>query len=162
MRAGIGLDAHALVEGKKLVLGGVEIDWPKGLAGHSDGDALLHAICDALLGAAALGDLGQYFPSDDQEFKDIDSRILLRRVRKELESKGCRIVNIDAVIVAQRPRLSGYAKAMVVNIAEDTGLLESAVSVKATSTDFLGFAGREEGIAAQAIVMIDVQDPAAF
>ncbi|MYB33751.1 MAG: 2-C-methyl-D-erythritol 2,4-cyclodiphosphate synthase [Gammaproteobacteria bacterium] len=156
MRVGIGLDAHALVEGKKLILGGVEIDWHKGLEGHSDGDALLHAICDALLGAAALGDLGQYFPSDDQAFKDIDSRILLRRVKKMLDEKGYRIVNIDAVIVAQKPRMSGYIKAMIANIAEDTGLPASAVSVKSTSTDHLGFAGREEGIATQAIAMIEM------
>ena len=156
MRAGIGLDAHALVAGKKLVLGGIEIDWHKGLEGHSDGDVLLHAICDALLGAAALGDLGQYFPSDDQAFKDIDSRILLRRVKQILDEKGCRIVNIDAVIVAQKPRMSGYVKAMIANIAEDTGLPISAVSVKSTSTDHLGFAGREEGIATQAIAMIEM------
>ncbi len=156
MRVGIGLDAHALVEGRKLILGGVEIGWHKGLEGHSDGDALLHAICDALLGAAALGDLGQYFPSDDQAFANIDSRILLRRVREVLDEKGCRIVNIDAVIVAQKPRMSEHIRAMVANIAEDTGLPESAVSVKSTSTDHLGFAGREEGIATQAIAMIEM------
>ncbi len=156
MRVGIGLDAHALVKGQKLVLGGVEIDWHKGLEGHSDGDALLHAICDALLGAAALGDLGQYFPSDDEAFKGIDSRILLRRVKKILDEKSCRVVNIDAVIVAQKPRMSRYVKAMIANIAEDTGLPVSAVSVKSTSTDHLGFVGREEGIAAQAIVMIEM------
>ncbi len=157
MRVGIGLDAHALVTGKKLILGGVEIDWHKGLEGHSDGDALLHAICDALLGAAALGDLGQYFPSSDLEFKDIDSRILLRRVVEILNEDGKRIVNIDAVIVAQKPKMLGYIKDMVANIAEDTNLPISAVSVKSTSTDYLGFVGREEGIATQAIAMIEMQ-----
>ncbi|MCY4148755.1 MAG: 2-C-methyl-D-erythritol 2,4-cyclodiphosphate synthase [Gammaproteobacteria bacterium] len=154
MRVGIGLDAHALVKGKKLILGGVEVDWHKGLEGHSDGDALLHAICDALLGAAALGDLGRYFPSDDRAFKNIDSRILLRKVKEILDEKGCRIVNIDAVIIAQKPRMTPYIEAMTANIAEDTGLPVSAVSVKSTSTDRLGFAGREEGIATQAIAMI--------
>ena len=156
MRVGIGLDAHALVKGKKLILGGVEVDWHKGLEGHSDGDALLHAICDALLGAAALGDLGRYFPSDDRAFKNIDSRILLRKVKEILDEKGCRIVNIDAVIVAQKPRMTPYIEAMTTNIAEDTGLPVSAVSVKSTSTDRLGFAGREEGIATQAIAMIEM------
>jgi len=156
MRVGIGLDAHALVKGKKLILGGVEVDWHKGLEGHSDGDALLHAICDALLGAAALGDLGRYFPSDDRAFKNIDSRILLRKVKEILDEKGCRIVNIDAVIIAQKPRMTPYIEAMTANIAEDTGLPVSAVSVKSTSTDRLGFAGREEGIATQAIAMIEM------
>lgn len=154
MRVGIGVDAHALVEGCKLILGGVEIDWHKGLEGHSDGDALLHAICDALLGAAAKGDIGRYFPSSDQSLENIDSRILLRRVMEMLDADGWKIVNIDAVIVAQRPRLAGYIPAMVAIIAEDTGLPESSVNVKATSTDSLGFAGREEGIAAQAVAMI--------
>ncbi|MXZ80147.1 MAG: 2-C-methyl-D-erythritol 2,4-cyclodiphosphate synthase [Gammaproteobacteria bacterium] len=154
MRVGIGVDAHALVEGCKLILGGVEIDWHKGLEGHSDGDALLHAICDALLGAAAKGDIGRYFPSSDQSLKNIDSRILLRRVKEMLDANGWKIVNIDAVIVAQRPRLSGYIPEMVAIIAEDAGLPESSVNVKATSTDSLGFTGREEGIAAQAVAMI--------
>lgn len=156
IRAGIGLDAHALVEGKALILGGVLIDWHKGLEGHSDGDALLHAICDALLGAAALGDLGRHFPSDKQAFAGIDSRILLRRVNRMLVDKGGKIINIDAVIIAQKPKLAGYASAMIANIAADTGLPESAISVKSTSTDYLGFVGREEGMATQAIAMIEL------
>jgi 2-C-methyl-D-erythritol 2,4-cyclodiphosphate synthase len=155
MRIGQGFDVHAFVEGRKLVVGGVEIPHEKGLEGHSDADVLLHAICDALLGAAALGDIGWHYPDTDPTFQGADSRTLLRDVGKKLGAQGFRIVNIDATIVAQAPRMAPHVARMIGNIAADLGLKPAAVSVKATTTEKLGFTGRGEGIAAQAVVLIE-------
>jgi 2-C-methyl-D-erythritol 2,4-cyclodiphosphate synthase len=155
MRIGQGFDVHAFVEGRKLVVGGVEIPHEKGLEGHSDADVLLHAICDALLGAAALGDIGWHYPDTDPTFQGADSRTLLRDVGKKLGAQGFRIVNIDATIIAQAPRMAPHVARMIGNIAADLGLNPAAVSVKATTTEKLGFTGRSEGIAAQAVVLIE-------
>ena len=155
MRVGQGYDVHALVAGRRLVIGGVEIPHAKGLAGHSDADVLLHAICDALLGAASLGDIGVHFPDSDPGYKDSSSRILLKEVGKKLSVQGYRIINIDCTIVAQAPRMSPHIAKMIGNIAADLGLEPAAVSVKATTTEKLGTIGREEGIAAQAIALIE-------
>lgn len=154
MRIGSGFDVHALVTGRKLVLGGVEIEWPKGLDGHSDADVLVHAICDALLGAAALGDIGRHFSPDDPDFKDIDSRILLRRVGALLLEHGWVVGNLDATLIAEKPKLSPYLPAMIANLCSDLDIKTVQVSVKATTTEGLGYAGREEGIAAQAVALI--------
>ena len=155
MRIGQGFDVHAFAEGRKLVIGGVEIPYEKGLAGHSDADVLLHAICDALLGAAALGDIGWHYPDTDPHYSDADSRSLLRETGKKLGAQGYRIVNIDATIIAQAPRMAPYVATMIGNIAADLGLKPAAISVKATTTEQLGFTGRGEGIAAQAIALIE-------
>ncbi len=155
MRVGQGYDVHALKAGRRLVIGGVEIPHAKGLAGHSDADVLLHAICDALLGAAALGDIGQHFPDSNPVYQDVDSRELLRTTAKKLAAAGFRIVNVDATIVAQAPRMAPHVPKMIGNIAADLGLKPAAVSVKATTTEKLGPIGREEGIAAQAIALIE-------
>jgi 2-C-methyl-D-erythritol 2,4-cyclodiphosphate synthase len=155
MRVGQGYDVHALVAGRRLVIGGVEIPHAKGLAGHSDADVLLHAICDALLGAASLGDIGVHFPDSEPGYKDSSSRILLKEVGKKLSAQGYRIVNIDCTIVAQAPRMAPHIAKMIGNIAADLGLEPAAVSVKATTTEKLGYIGREEGIAAQAIALIE-------
>jgi 2-C-methyl-D-erythritol 2,4-cyclodiphosphate synthase len=155
MRVGQGFDVHRLVAGRKLVVGGVEIPHDKGLLGHSDADVLLHAICDALLGAAALGDIGRHFPDTDPEYKDIDSRALLRHVAKLLADRGRRIVNIDATIVAEAPRMAPHIPKMVENIAADLAVPKNAVNVKATTTEKLGFIGRGEGIAAQAVCLVE-------
>ena len=155
MRIGQGWDAHRLVAGRALYLGGVEIDSPLGLAGHSDADVLLHALCDALLGAAALGDLGRHFPSSNPEFKDCPSRVLLRRTMQLVAEQGWQAVNADATILAERPPLAPYIETMRTNIAADLGLEIDCVSVKATTTDGLGSIGRGEGIAAQAVVLIE-------
>jgi len=154
LRIGTGYDVHRLVEGRKLILGGVEIPFEKGLLGHSDADVLLHAVCDALLGAAALGDIGQHFPDTASEYKDIDSLILLRQVRQLLQIKGFSIVNIDSTIVAQQPKLAGFIPAMAANIAATLGIGVEQVGIKATTTEGLGFEGRGEGISAQAVVLI--------
>ena len=154
MRIGQGFDAHAFKEGGRLVLGGVEIPHDKGLAAHSDGDVALHALCDALLGAAALGDIGHHFPDKDPQFKGIDSRILLRRVAGLLREAGFTVGNVDVTIVAQAPRLAPYIELMRAHIAEDLGLAAGAVSVKATTTEHMGFTGRGEGIAAFAIALV--------
>jgi 2-C-methyl-D-erythritol 2,4-cyclodiphosphate synthase len=154
MRVGQGFDVHRLVAGRRLVVGGVEIAHDKGLLGHSDADVLLHAICDALLGAAALGDIGRHFPDSDPRYKDADSRTLLREVAKRVREKGHAIANIDATIVAQAPRMAPHVPAMVANIAADCGMRPGDVNVKATTTEHLGFAGRGEGIAAQAICLL--------
>jgi 2-C-methyl-D-erythritol 2,4-cyclodiphosphate synthase len=151
---GIGYDVHRLEEGCSLILGGVEIDHPKGLAGHSDADVLLHAITDALLGALALGDIGSHFPDNDKAYKNIDSRILLRRSAKIIQEKEWKISNVDATIVAQQPKLAPYIKPMETNIAEDLSLQRSNVSVKATTSEELGFEGRREGISARAVVLV--------
>jgi 2-C-methyl-D-erythritol 2,4-cyclodiphosphate synthase len=155
MRVGQGFDVHRLVAGRRLVVGGVEIAHDKGLLGHSDADVLLHAICDALLGAAALGDIGKHFPDSDPRFQDIDSRELLRQVAGLLADRGRRVVNIDATIVAEAPRMAPHIPRMVANIAADVGIEPHYVNVKATTTEGLGFTGRGEGIAAQAICLVE-------
>lgn len=154
MRIGQGYDVHALVAGRKLILGGVTIPHAKGLDGHSDADALIHAVCDACLGAAALGDIGKHFPDTEDQYKNIDSRVLLRRVHQALDAAGWTVVNVDATIIAQAPRLAPHIPAMVSNIAADLGIAPATVNVKATTTERLGFIGHEEGIAAQAVVLL--------
>jgi 2-C-methyl-D-erythritol 2,4-cyclodiphosphate synthase len=154
MRIGQGFDVHQLVEGRKLIIGGVEIPHEKGLLGHSDADVLLHAICDALLGAAALGDIGRHFADSDAKFKNIDSRILLREVLHLVREQGFRVGNVDATIIAQAPKMAPHIAHMVANIAADLRVEKSAINVKATTTEMLGFTGRGEGIAAQAVVML--------
>ena len=154
MRIGSGFDVHQLVEGRKLIVGGVEIPHEKGLLGHSDADVLLHAICDALLGAAALGDIGRHFSDSDARFKDIDSRLLLRETARLVANAGFRISNVDATIIAQAPRMAPHIGKMVENIAADLGIAMNAVNVKATTTEKLGYAGRGEGIAAEAVALL--------
>jgi 2-C-methyl-D-erythritol 2,4-cyclodiphosphate synthase len=154
MRIGQGFDAHALKAGRKLVIGGVTIPHDTGLEGHSDADVLLHAICDALLGAAALGDIGRHFPDSDPQYRGIDSRRLLRATAALLEKNGWRLVNLDATIIAQEPRMAPHIPAMVANIAADLGVPPRDVSVKAKTTERLGFTGRGEGIAAEAVALI--------
>jgi len=153
-RIGQGFDVHALVPGRRLVIGGVEIAHEKGLLGHSDADVLLHAICDALLGAAALGDIGRHFPDTDPRYKGIDSRELLRHVARLMKERGFTASNVDATIVAQAPRMAPHIPRMVEDIAADLGIDAGCVNVKATTTEALGFTGRGEGIAAQAICLI--------
>jgi 2-C-methyl-D-erythritol 2,4-cyclodiphosphate synthase len=155
MRIGQGFDVHALVAGRKLIVGGVHIPFAKGLLGHSDADVLLHAICDALLGAAGLGDIGRHFPDTEARYEDIDSRELLRDVARKLHSLQLTVVNVDATIIAQAPRMAPHIPRMVVNISEDLGIVPGAINVKATTTEELGFIGREEGIAAQAVALIE-------
>jgi 2-C-methyl-D-erythritol 2,4-cyclodiphosphate synthase len=154
MRIGQGFDVHQLVAGRALIIGGVTIPYAKGLLGHSDADVLLHAICDALLGAAALGDIGQHFADTDAQFKDIDSRILLREVMQKLTTLGFRVGNVDATVIAQAPKMMPHIPQMRANIAADLGVAISAVNVKATTTEQLGFTGRGEGIAAQAVALL--------
>jgi 2-C-methyl-D-erythritol 2,4-cyclodiphosphate synthase len=154
MRVGHGFDVHQLVEGRKLIMGGVEIPCERGLLGHSDADVLLHAICDALLGAAALGDIGRHFPDSDPRYKGIDSRHLLREVMRLLRNKGYGVVNLDATIIAQAPKMAPHIPQMVANIAADLEVAAGCVNVKATTTEKLGFTGRGEGIAAQAVCLI--------
>ena len=155
MRIGQGFDVHALVEGRKLIIGGVEIPYERGLAGHSDADVLLHAICDALIGAAGLGDIGRHFPDTDMDFENIDSRILLRKVGRLVNDAGYRIVNIEATIVAQRPKMMPHVGLMVERISSDLGVAEKDVNIKAKTTEHLGFTGRGEGIAAEAVALIE-------
>ena len=155
MRIGQGFDVHPLVDGRKLVLGGVEIPFEKGLEGHSDADVLLHAICDALLGAAGLGDIGQHYPDTAVEFAGIDSRKLLRDVGKKVRALNLRVVNIDATVIAQAPKLMPYMTRMIGNIAADLEITPAHVNLKATTTEHLGFVGRAEGIAAQAIALLE-------
>jgi 2-C-methyl-D-erythritol 2,4-cyclodiphosphate synthase len=154
IRIGTGYDVHRLVEGRKLVIGGVDIPHEKGLLGHSDADVLLHAVCDALLGAAGLGDIGKHFPDTADQYKGISSILLLTEVRGLLGRKGYRVNNIDATIVAERPKMAGHIPAMVENIASAIAVERSAVNVKATTTEGLGFAGKGEGIAAYAACTI--------
>ena len=155
MRIGQGFDAHALVAGRKLVIGGVEIPHEKGLAGHSDADVLIHALCDALLGAAALGDIGAHFPDSDARYRGIDSRRLLREVGALLAREGYQVVNVDATIIAQSPRMAPHIASMRANLASDLGIAIEAMSVKAKTTEKLGFVGRGEGIAAEAVVLLE-------
>ena len=154
IRVGHGFDVHALVEGRKLIVGGVDIPHERGLAGHSDADVLLHAICDALLGAAGLGDIGRHFPDTDAAFAGIDSRILLRRVAEQLHARGWRAGNVDATIIAQAPKMAPHIARMTAHIADDLGVAIEHVNVKATTTEKLGFTGRGEGIAAEAVCLI--------
>ena len=155
MRIGQGFDVHALVEGRPLVIGGVTIPWERGLAGHSDADVLLHAICDALIGAAALGDIGRHFPDTDPRYKGIDSRRLLRAVSALLREHGFAVVNLDTTIIAQAPKMAPHIPAMCAHIAANLGLEVSAVNVKAKTAERLGSIGRGEGIAADAVVLIE-------
>jgi 2-C-methyl-D-erythritol 2,4-cyclodiphosphate synthase len=155
MRIGQGLDVHAFAAGRKLRIGGVEIPHHKGLAGHSDADVLLHAICDALLGAAGLGDIGQHYPDTNPAFSEIDSRKLLRDVAQKLAALKLKVVNLDATIVAEAPRMAPHVKRMIGNIAADLGIAPAAINVKATTTERLGFIGRGEGIAAMAVALVD-------
>lgn len=154
MRIGQGFDVHRLVEGRKCIIGGVEIAHDKGLDGHSDADVLLHAICDALLGAAALGDIGKHFPPTDVRYKGVDSRTLLCDVVDLLADKNYQVNNIDATVICEAPRLSTYTDKMRANIAEDCGIAADQVNVKATTTEKLGFTGRGEGIAAEAVCLL--------
>lgn len=154
MRIGNGYDVHKLVEGRKLIIGGVEIPYEFGLLGHSDADVLLHAISDALLGAAALGDIGKHFPDNSAEFKDVDSRILLRKVVALLKNKGYKIGNIDATIIAQKPKMAPFIEKMRQNIATDCELIIDQVNVKATTEEGLGFTGEGKGISASAVCLI--------
>ena len=157
MRVGIGYDVHQLIAGRKLWLGGVEVPHSKGLLGHSDADVLIHAICDALLGAAALGEIGKHFPDKDPQYKDIDSKILLRKCGELLEKKGYYIINIDSIVVAQQPKVGPFIPQMRQVMADILNIDIDQISVKATTTERLGFEGREEGISSQAIVLIDNQ-----
>jgi len=154
LRIGTGYDVHRLAEGRRLILGGVDIPFTKGLLGHSDADVLVHAICDAFLGAAALGDIGKHFPDNSRKYKNIDSLILLQQVGQLLKDGGFTIINIDSTIVAEKPKLASYIPAMITNITRTLGVEPEQVSVKATTTEGLGFEGREEGISAQAVVLI--------
>jgi 2-C-methyl-D-erythritol 2,4-cyclodiphosphate synthase len=155
MRIGQGFDVHVLLEGRKLIVGGVTIPFEKGLAGHSDADVLIHAVCDALLGAAALGDIGKHFPDTDPVYKDADSRALLREVGKKIARAGFAIANVDATIIAQAPKMAPHIAAMVANLASDLGLKPGQVNVKAKTAERLGAIGRGEGIAAEAIALLE-------
>lgn len=154
IRVGQGYDVHRLVEGRKLILGGVDIPYELGLLGHSDADALLHAITDALLGAAALGDIGRHFPDTDPRYQGADSRVLLRGAVALLKEKGWRPVNVDATIIAQQPKLAPHAAAMVANVAVDLGISPDSVNIKGKTNEMLGYLGRREAIEAQAVVLI--------
>jgi 2-C-methyl-D-erythritol 2,4-cyclodiphosphate synthase len=153
-RIGQGFDAHALVSGRPLILGGVVVPFDRGLLGHSDADALLHAVCDALLGAAALGDIGRHFPDSDPAYAGADSRVLLRAVAAKIRAAGFEIGNVDATIIAQAPRMAPHIPAMVACISADLGVEPDRVNVKAKTTERLGFTGRGEGIATEAIALL--------
>ncbi|MGN2391624.1 2-C-methyl-D-erythritol 2,4-cyclodiphosphate synthase [Pelomicrobium sp. G1] len=154
MRIGHGFDVHPLVAGRPLIVGGVTIPFERGLDGHSDADVLLHAVADALLGAAGLGDIGRLYPDSDPAYRGADSRVLLRDVARRLAAAGFRVVNVDATVIAQAPRMAPYTAQMVANIAHDLGIPADWVNVKAKTTEGLGFTGRGEGIAAEAVVLI--------
>ena len=158
IHVGIGYDVHPLVAGRKLILGGVEIPHTKGLDGHSDADALMHAICDAVLGTIGAGDIGQFFPNTDPRWKGAPSRIFLEEAAKQVKSRGGRIVNIDATIIAQAPKVLPHASAMKANIATALGIAATKVGIKATTNEHLGFVGREEGIAAMAVASVDLPE----
>ena len=155
MRIGHGYDVHKLVEGRKLIMGGVEIPYEKGLLGHSDADVLLHAISDALLGAAALGDIGKLFPDTDPQFKGADSRVLMAEVYRNIKAKGYKVVNVDATIIAQRPKMRNYIDTMRKNIAETLECDIDCINVKATTEEGMGFTGEGMGISAHAVCLID-------
>jgi len=152
---GQGFDAHALVAGRKLIIGGVEIPFERGLAGHSDADVLLHAITDAVLGAAGLGDIGRHFPDTDQRYRNADSRALLRAAARKLREAGWVVVNVDATIIAQAPKMAPHFALMQKNIAADLGIVPGHVNVKAKTTEGLGFTGRGEGMAAEAVALLN-------
>ena len=154
-RIGQGFDVHALVPGRKLIVGGVEIPFDRGLLGHSDGDVLLHAICDALLGAAGLGDIGRHFPDTDEKLRGADSRALLSATAARLREQGFRIVNVDATIIAQAPRMAPHIESMAVCVAQTLGIAGEQINIKAKTSERLGFTGRGEGIAAQAVALIE-------
>lgn len=154
IRIGHGYDVHKFSENRKCIIGGVDIPFELGLLGHSDADVLLHAVCDALLGAAALGDIGKHFPDNDNAFKDIDSRVLLRKTVALLKEKGYKIGNIDATVIAQKPKMARHIDKMRQNIADDCGVKLDCVNVKATTEEGLGFTGRLEGISAHAVCVI--------
>lgn len=154
MRVGQGFDVHAFAAGRPLILGGVRVDHPFGLAAHSDGDVLIHALCDALLGAAGLGDIGRHFPDTDHRYANADSRVLLRTVMRLIGDRGLGVANVDTTVVAQAPRLAPHIDVMRRNLASDLGVAEDRVNVKATTSEHLGFTGRKEGIAAFAVVLL--------
>ena len=158
MRIGHGYDVHRFCEGSALILGGISVPHSHGLEAHSDGDVLIHAICDALLGAAGLWDIGHHFPDTDDGFKNIDSRVLLRRVVKDLYANGWKIANVDSTVVAQAPTLAPFIPSMRENLAADCAISISAMNVKATTTETLGFTGRKEGIAAHAVALLVAVD----
>jgi len=162
MRIGQGFDVHPLVTGRALIIGGVTIAFEKGLDGHSDADVLLHALCDALLGAAALGDIGRHFPDTDSRYKGADSRVLVREVARLLRDGDYHVVNVDATIIAQAPRMAPHIPAMIANIAADLGMDQGRVNVKAKTTERLGFTGRGEGIAAEAIALVEWRQATEF
>ena len=155
LRIGQGFDVHQLVEGRPLIIGGVTIPYEKGLLGHSDADVLLHAICDALIGAAALGDIGKHFSDSDPRYKNIDSRVLLRNVYSLLENNSYTIINIDATIITQAPKMAPHIPAMIVNIAQDLKTLTSNINIKAKTAEHLGAIGRKEGIVAEVVCLIN-------
>ncbi|TMG76388.1 MAG: 2-C-methyl-D-erythritol 2,4-cyclodiphosphate synthase [Betaproteobacteria bacterium] len=155
MRIGQGFDVHPLVAGRKLIIGGVQIPFDKGLRGHSDADVLLHAICDALLGAAGLGDIGEHYPDTSAQLRGVDSRQLLRDVAAKLAARKLSVVNVDATIIAQAPRMAPHRARMIANVADDLGIAPAMVNIKATTTEHLGFLGRMEGIAAQAVALLE-------
>jgi len=154
LRIGHGFDVHAFAEGRRLVIGGVDIPHERGLLGHSDADVLIHAICDALLGAAGLGDIGRHFPDSDARYQGIDSRELLRHVAGLLDARGWRVGNVDATLIAQAPRMAPHIPAMRERLAADLGIAVEALNLKATTTEKLGFTGRQEGIAAEAVCLL--------
>ncbi|MGB5451751.1 MAG: 2-C-methyl-D-erythritol 2,4-cyclodiphosphate synthase [Sedimenticolaceae bacterium] len=154
MRIGHGFDAHRFCEGGHVTIGGVRIDHDKGLEAHSDGDVLVHAVCDALLGAAGLGDIGLHFPDSDDRYRGIDSRVLLRRVRDALAERGLRVSNLDSTVIAQAPRMGPHIQLMRSRLAEDMGVAVDRVNVKATTTEKMGYTGRGEGIAAHAVALL--------
>ncbi len=161
MRIGHGYDAHRLAAGRRLVIGGVTIPYERGLAAHSDGDVLLHALCNALLGAAGLGDIGRHFPDSDAQYKDMDSRVLLRRVALLLKEQSLGISNIDTTIVAQAPKLAPYIEAMSELLADDLSMHPSRINIKAVTTEGMGYIGRGEGMEAHAVVMLEELYPGA-
>jgi len=157
LRIGHGFDVHAFAEGRRLVIGGVDIPHERGLLGHSDADVLIHAICDALLGAAGLGDIGRHFPDSDARYRGVDSRELLRHVAGLLDARGWRVGNVDATLIAQAPRMAPHIPAMRERLAADLGIAVEALNVKATTTEKLGFTGRQEGIAAEAVCLLQAK-----
>ena len=158
VHVGIGYDVHALVAGRKLILGGVDIPHPKGLDGHSDADALMHAICDALLGALGEADIGHFFPNTDARWKNAPSKVFLEEAARQASQRGAKIVNVDATVIAQAPKIFPHIAAMKKNIATALGMPEKKIGIKATTNEKLGFAGREEGIAAMAVAAVDLPE----
>jgi len=160
LRVGQGFDVHAFSEGRKLILGGVHVPYARGLAGHSDADVLTHAVCDALLGAAGLGDIGHFFPDTDDRYKDADSLQLLTRVMRLVRKRGLEVVNVDTTILAQEPKIAPFVTTMRTNMAVIIGVDVACLGVKASTTEHLGFVGRKEGVAAMAVVLLETQDRA--